>query len=202
MSIRFVALEGPHGAGKTTLARRTHDALHAQRAKGILFPRWARNVLFCHTRPASMTPGASMFTVEDPVLAALDYAVQRRRFVLGLGESSTEDVLVLCDRYALSTLVLATALEHTQPAVAAELLALYNAEKSWRKHGVRHVLVDASDETLAERLTARGSAPTQTELAERDAVRSLAASQHWPTVRTDDPSRDALEHLLELLRQE
>lgn len=165
MTPRILVLEGPDGCGKSTHADRLADALRAEGVDARAFHR---------TKPADA----------DPILAALDYAAQRRRLVL-----APPAAVIVADRWALSTWALGVAMMRRSGAVEGEALRDFGrAEMLWGPVPPHYaqVFLTASHDVLNARLAARGTPATEMDLAIRDAY-----ALRWQGVRfvtTDGPA--------------
>lgn len=165
MTPRILVLEGPDGCGKSTHADRLAAAL---RAEGV------DAVAFHHTKPADA----------DPVLAALDYAAQRRRLVL-----TPPAAVIVADRWSQSTWCLGKATEGR-----SSLCSLAAAESDWVE-SVALRLLEAPDDVLDARLAARGTPATEADRRLRDAYRGWG--EHFTgTVDTSRPADDVAAELL------
>lgn len=143
MTPQVLVIEGCDGVGKSHHADRLAAAL---RAKGV------DAVAFHHAKPADA----------DPVLAALDYAAQRRRLV-----RNPPAAVIVADRWWHSTWVLGTVLRgHLRDLAGVGLRNASDAEWSWHPEPWVAVL-DAPDAVLDARLASRGAPPTDMERAMR-----------------------------------
>lgn len=157
---RYVVLEGPDGAGKSTLALSLAGALTA---RGVRASAWRHQA-----------PGG------DRLAAALHYAGQRRRAAPGWHG------LTLTDRWYHSTEALAEALE-LQLGASPEtegLVRLAALERSWLPEPAGVILVDAPDAVLDARLWRRRETVTELDRAVRKAYRRRATEEGWPVVDT------------------
>lgn len=159
---RILVLEGPDGCGKSHHTDRLAAAL---RAEGI------DAVAFHHAKPADA----------DPVLAALDYAAQRRRLVL-----APPAEVIVADRWEVSTWALGRAMRETCIGHHGQaLIDLANAEGGWA--GVAGgATLDAADAVLDARLAARGTPATRLDCAMRSAYRITPRSSVYDTSRPAD----------------
>lgn len=161
MTPRVLVLEGPDGCGKSTHADRLAAAL---RAEGV------DAVAFHHTKPADA----------DPILAALDYAAQRRRLV-----RKPPAAVIVADRWALSTRCLGAAkVMHNGSAEGDLLRGFGSAEMTWAPP--RMVVLTAPRDVLDARLAARGTPATEMDALLRDAY-----ELHRGMLRFIDTSRPA-----------
>lgn len=151
MSFTLLILDGPDGSGKSHHTRRLAVAL---RERGV------DAVPFHHARPAT----------GDPILAALDYAAQRRRLMVAPPAS-----VVVCDRWWTSTRHLALVLARP------ELRALVDWERDTRlampielRPRMHKAHLDASDDVLDARISARGTPVSGLDRAMRDRHRAEA----------------------------
>jgi dTMP kinase len=88
---RFIVIDGPDGAGKSTLAAALADKLGAAVLTREPFYPEARRLLFCDTQPAEL---------------AIAMAADRHKHLRYVVEPALIDGhTVICDRYVLSTLV-------------------------------------------------------------------------------------------------
>lgn len=147
MTPRVLVLEGPDGAGKSAHADRLAAAL---RAEGV------DAVAFHHAKPADA----------DPVLAALNFAAQRRRLVL-----APPAAVIVADRWAGSTWTLGHAMrEACFGCHGQSLVDLGNAEEGWLP--IADVaMLDADDAILDARLAERGTPATRMDRALRSEYR-------------------------------
>lgn len=151
MTPRILVLEGPDGCGKSTHADRLAAALRAESVDAVAFH---------HAKPADA----------DPVLAALDYAAQRRRLVL-----APPAAVIVADRWTPSTWCLGYALSQMSGGTDAEALRVGRALRSIAKMESRllppcsAVWLHALYCDLRARLAARGTPSTPTDKAMRDA---------------------------------
>lgn len=185
MTPLYVALEGPHGAAKTTMAKELADAL--TRA-GI------RADSFHHDAP-------------DPVLhrtpwqRALHFALQRAEEVASnteLVHLPTAPRVIVCDRWTLSTWVDLSAAQDGELRKALQQLC--HAEDTalpW----ARYVILDAPREVLHERIRARGEALDADAIdALADRYRRFARGTGAPIVDTSRPRAEVLARLVEIVR--
>lgn len=162
----MLILDGPDGSGKSHHTRRLALAL---RERGI------DAVPFHHTRPAT----------DDPILAALDYAAQRRRLM-----TAPPAQVVVCDRWWSSTRHLAVVLGRP------ELRALADWERDVRfampselSPRLRKAHLDAPDAVLDARITARGTPVSALDRAMR--ARHRIEAQDAPESARFDTGGDA-----------
>ena len=173
MTPRVLVLEGPDGCGKSTHADRLAAAL---RAEGVD----AR--AFHHAKPADA----------DPVLAALDYAAQRRRLV-----RNPPAAVIVADRWALSTWALGRALMMRSGSVEGEALRGFaDAEITWGPVPPQfaQVILTAPGGALDERLVARGTPATKMDRLLRDAYELQRG--RWRFIDTSRPADDVAAELL------
>ena len=165
MTPRVLVLEGCDGCGKSSHADRLAAALRAEGHNARAFH---------HTKPADA----------DPILAALDYAAQRRRLVLNPPAS-----VIVADRWAWSTWALGRALMmQSGSAIGATLTSLATAEMpvSYVPHGIAIAALEAPSEVLNARLAARRTPATEMDELLREAYGLLG-----PGGRRIDTSRPA-----------
>ena len=169
MTPHVLALEGPHGAGKS---RHTDALAAALRARGVD----AR--AFHHPAPPR---GAG------PVEAALFFAAEREGLV-----RRTRTAVIVADRWYHSTAVLASALRLSDYTTAHALQRVAEVEveryRNARHYDLAPVHLDAPDDVLDGRLAKRGAPPTALEHAERAQLRHARAQAVRPP-RGVDTSR-------------
>lgn len=161
MTPLILVLEGDHAAGTTT---------HADLLTAALQRDGVRAVVFHHTRPAHA----------DPMSAALDYAIQRREFLL-----ACKAEVIVADRWRSSTWAKAYQYiflgdGYRDQMVGYAMRGLFQAEGEYAKENAI-MLLDAEDTVLDARLTARGvKAITREMRLERLAFTECAKSAGWP----------------------
>jgi thymidylate kinase len=174
----YVALEGPHGAGKSTAVDALADALNASGVRALAFH---------HASPGNV----------DPWPAALDYARQRAELVARVRVMADPPRVVLCDRWSLSTRVLGRVIG----AGCDEGCGLlgFGAAEEWMLRDRRYVILDAPLSVLRERLAARGEQVDPEALAAvREAYRTTASAQ--AIVDTSRPRAEVLAELVSIVR--
>lgn len=176
MTPLYVALEGPHGAGKSTLA----DAF-AERLKrdGVD----ARAFHHAHA-DSSLTPWQR----------ALYFAQQRADIVAAHQHYAHAPRVVVCDRWSLSTWIDLAAAQDGPLRTALQRLVHAEAEALPL---VQIVILDAPDDVLRARLEARGETHDP-ELAARS--RRFARGTGAPIVDTSAPRADVVARLVEIVR--
>lgn len=143
MSARILVLEGPDGCGKSHHADCLAAALRAEDVDARAFR---------HTKPADA----------DPILAALDYARQRRVLVL-----APPAAVIVADRWWHSSSVLGTALRHELKERSWLFIRdIAEDEAHWGPH-VDAALLTAPAPVLDARLAARGTPATALDRALR-----------------------------------
>lgn len=177
-----LALEGVHGAGKSTLADELADAL----TRGGIVAK-----SFHHAAPHPMLH-------RTPWQRALHYAQQRADLVAAdeeLHHTPEAPRVVVCDRWSLSTSVdIAAGLLQPKNAmqrlVDAEELCLPKAQ---------YVILDAPREVLHARILARGEELNAKALDDvRSRYLAFARANRTPVVDTSRPREDVIAQLMSL----
>jgi thymidylate kinase len=175
----YVALEGPHGAGKSEMADALADALSDV---GIAAEA------FHHDRPHEY---ASAWE------SALFYAQERANITTAFPCDDAPRVLV-CDRWCLSTW-LDLAASQDGPLRTA-LQRLCHAEDGALPQ-VRYIILDAPREEIHARILARGEVLDADAIdALSDRYRRFAHGTGAPIVDTSAPRADVVAQLVEIVR--
>ena len=175
----YVSLEGPHGAGKSTMADELADALTRAGIDAIAFHHF------------------SVGDIRTAWQQALHYAAQRAFLAAAHQRYPDAPRVVVCDRWTLSTWV--EAARDPDLRTAAPYFNLVHAEDQMLP-SVRYVILDASPHVLAERIAARGEPidPHADEI--RAHYLAAAKDDGWPIVDTSQPRDAVLAQLVEIVR--
>lgn len=172
----IVCVEGPHGAGKDTLA--------------LALSRAGLGVYYY---PTPQTKGATTWE------AATHYATERANALRVEAARGTR--VLIASRWTWSTRVLASALDTLgRSDEARALAALHAAERQALGDPLLTLVCDAPEAVLHARLAERGECWGARESAERAEVLRLARIRSWPVIDTTRPRDVVLAEALGIVR--
>lgn len=166
----IIALEGPRGVGKSTLAHAVAEVLSRERSIDV--GSWS------HPAPATSA------LARDPYSLAMFYALSREEMRLRMYRP------LIVDRWHWSTYVVALGLSATTDDLyrARAMIPLWQGERDVRGDPSLTVLLSAPDEVRRARAASRGGPVKRLSDGEASRYADLAREHGWPVVDTNrDP---------------